>query len=44
MSDESTVMFRVLPRLAAIAETGWNADGRTDYDDFVERVITAAPI
>ena len=28
----------VLPRLAAIAETAWNPDGRTSYEDFLQRL------
>ena len=29
----------VLPRLAALAEVAWNPAGRTDYDDFVDRIL-----
>ena len=32
------VMYRELPRIAALAEVAWNANGRTDYAGFVKRV------
>ena len=35
------VMYRELPRISALAEVAWNADGRTGYDNFVKRVETA---
>jgi hexosaminidase len=28
-----------LPRLAALAEVAWSNDNRTDYDDFVDRIV-----
>ena len=34
------VIFRELPRIAALAEVAWNADGRTQYQNFVQRVQT----
>ena len=33
------VQHMVLPRLAALAEVAWNPAGRTDYDDFVDRIV-----
>ena len=39
--DFEGVEYRELPRMAALAETAWNADGRTSYDCFVKRVATA---
>jgi len=39
--DWNHVMFNVLPRIAALSEVAWNADGRTDYDCFVKRIQTA---
>ena len=38
--DMNTVMYHALPRLAALAEIAWNADGRTDYNCFRTRVAT----
>lgn len=35
------VEYRELPRIAALCEVAWNAEGRTAYADFVERVRTA---
>lgn len=35
------VEHMVLPRLAAIAETAWNPDGKTSYDEFVLRMKKA---
>ena len=29
-----------LPRLAALAEVAWCPDNRTEYDDFVDRIVT----
>ena len=31
----------VLPRLAALAEIAWSPDKRTEYDDFVDRIVRA---
>ena len=34
------VQFMVLPRIAALAEVAWNPDGRTEYGDFVDRIVS----
>ena len=33
------VQHMALPRLAALAEVAWNPEGRTEYDDFVDRIV-----
>ena len=33
------VQHMVLPRMAARAEIAWTPDGRTEYDDFVDRIV-----
>ncbi|MBR3485303.1 MAG: family 20 glycosylhydrolase, partial [Bacteroidales bacterium] len=33
------VQHMVLPRMAALAEIAWNPEGRTEYDDFVDRIV-----
>ncbi len=35
------VQHMVLPRLAALAEVAWSPDKRTEYDDFVDRIVRA---
>jgi len=41
----SDVMYQELPRMAALAEIAWNGDGRTSYEDFVNRIeIALLPI
>lgn len=35
------VQHMALPRLAALAEVAWSNDRRTDYDDFVDRIVRA---
>ena len=34
------VQHMTLPRLAALAEVAWSNENRTDYDGFVDRIIT----
>ncbi|HZZ88130.1 MAG TPA: family 20 glycosylhydrolase, partial [Caulobacteraceae bacterium] len=38
MPDETTVAKLAFPRAAALAETGWTAPGRKDWNDFVGRL------
>jgi hexosaminidase len=38
MPTEATVAKLAFPRAAALAETGWTAAGRKDWDDFVGRL------
>lgn len=38
VEDASTVQYLMLPRLAAVAETGWSQPTRRDYADFVRRL------
>ena len=36
--DASTVQYLILPRLAAVAESGWTHQHLRDYSDFVRRI------
>ena len=39
IADFDKVQFKVLPRLAALAERGWSYN-RSTYDDFVRRLFS----
>ena len=41
VAEFSNVLYHVLPRIAALSEVAWNADGRSCYDCFVKRVRTS---
>jgi hexosaminidase len=36
--EESVLQYLMLPRLAAVAEAGWTAQQKRNYDDFVKRL------
>jgi hexosaminidase len=38
--EESVLQYLMLPRLAAVAEAGWTAQQKRNYDDFVKRLQT----
>lgn len=42
MYDESIVEYRVYPRMLAVAETGWSAASRKNFEDFSRRLDNAA--
>ena len=38
--EESVLQYLMLPRLAAVAEAGWTAQQKRNYEDFVNRLQT----
>ena len=38
--EESVLQYLMLPRLAAVAEAGWTAQQKRNYQDFINRLQT----